>query len=54
MPRRAIEALELEVRALAERVDRTRQAGADGAALGSLERELGLGDLPVRLILRGL
>src|SRR6185436_16756228 len=27
-------------RALAERVDRTRQAGADGAALGSLEREL--------------
>ena len=40
MPRRAIEALETEVRALAERVDRTRQAGADGAALGSLEREL--------------
>jgi len=40
MPRRAIEALEIEVRALAERVDRTRQAGADGAALGSLEREL--------------
>jgi localization factor PodJL len=40
MPRRAIEALEGEVRALAERVDQTRQAGADGAALGSLEREL--------------
>ena len=40
MPRRAIEALETEVRALAERVDRTRQAGADGAALGALEREL--------------
>jgi localization factor PodJL len=40
MPRRAIEALETEVRALSERVDRTRQAGADGAALGSLEREL--------------
>jgi localization factor PodJL len=40
MPRRAIEALETEVRALAERVDRTRQAGADGAALSSLEREL--------------
>ena len=40
MPRQAIEALETEVRALAERVDRTRQAGADGAALGSLEREL--------------
>ena len=37
MPRRAIEALETEVRALADRVDRTRQAGA---ALGSLEREL--------------
>lgn len=40
MPRRAIEALETEVRALADRVDRTRQAGVDGAALGSLEREL--------------
>jgi localization factor PodJL len=40
MPRRAIEALEGEVRALAERVDRTRQAGADGVALGALEREL--------------
>ena len=40
LPRRAIEALEGEVHALAERVDRTRQAGADGAALGSLEREL--------------
>src|SRR5262249_28699723 len=38
MPRRAIEALEGEVRQLAERVDRTRQAGADGAALGTLER----------------
>ena len=50
MPRRAIEALETEVRALAERVDRTRQAGADGAALGSLERELA----EVRNALRGL
>jgi localization factor PodJL len=50
MPRRAIEALETEVRALAERVDRTRQAGADGAALGSLERELA----EVRKALRNL
>jgi localization factor PodJL len=50
MPRRAIEALEGEVRALAERVDRTRAAGADGAALGALERELA----EVRQALRGL
>ena len=50
MPRRAIEALETEVRALADRVDRTRQAGADGAALGSLERELA----EVRKALRSL
>ena len=50
MPRRAIEALEVEVRALAERVGRTRQAGADGAALGALELELA----EVRNALRGL
>src|SRR5258707_6405429 len=50
MPRQAIEALETEVRALAERVDRTRQACADGAALGSLEREL----VEVRDALRSL
>ncbi len=50
MPRRAIEALEVEVRALAERVDRTRQVGADGAALGALERELA----EVRKALRNL
>ncbi len=40
VPRHAIEALEGEVRALAERLDRTRQAGADGSALGALERGL--------------
>jgi localization factor PodJL len=40
MPRRAIEALEAEVRALAERFDRSRQAGADAANLSSLERGL--------------
>jgi localization factor PodJL len=40
MPRRAIEALENEIRALAERVDHSRQAGADGAALGTLEQEI--------------
>jgi localization factor PodJL len=50
MPRRAIEALEGEIRSLAERVDRTRQAGADGAALGALERELA----EVRQALHGL
>ena len=50
MPRRAIEALESEVRTLSERVDHTRQAGADGAALGALERELA----EVRNALRGL
>ena len=32
MPRKAVEALEGEVRKLAERIDNTRHAGADGAA----------------------
>jgi localization factor PodJL len=40
MPRRAIEALEAEVRALSERIDHSRQAGAEGAALAAVEREL--------------
>src|SRR5262249_37022975 len=40
LPRRAIEALEGEVHALTQRVDRSRQAGAEGVALGAVEREL--------------
>jgi localization factor PodJL len=40
MPRRAIEALETEVRGLAERLDQSRQSGVDGAALANLERGL--------------
>ena len=41
MPRQAIQALEGEVRALSERVDRSRQAGAaDAAGLAGLERGL--------------
>ncbi len=40
MPRRAIETLETEVRSLSERIDRTRQAGAEGASLTALEQEL--------------
>ena len=40
MPRQAIQALEGEVRALSERVDRSRQAGADAAGLAGLEPEL--------------
>jgi localization factor PodJL len=38
MPRQAIEAIDADVRALAERLDRTRQAGADGASLAALEQ----------------
>jgi localization factor PodJL len=40
MPRQAIEALEADVRALAERLDRSRQAGADDEALVALEHGL--------------
>lgn len=40
MPKRAIEALEAEVRALAERLLDSRQAGADGKALAAVERGL--------------
>ena len=50
MPRRAIETLEAEVRGLSERVDRSRQAGAEGASLAVLEQELA----EVRDALRGL
>ena len=50
MPRKAVEALEGQVRNLAERVDQTRHAGADGAALTGIERGLA----EVRDALRGL
>ena len=50
MPRRAIETLESEVRTLSDRVDHSRQAGADGASLTAVEQELA----EVRKALRGL
>jgi localization factor PodJL len=50
MPRQAIEALESQVRALADRVDRDRQSGADAAHFTAFER--GLAEL--RDALRGL
>ena len=40
MPRQAVETLELEVRALSERIGRSRQAGGDPAALANLEQGL--------------
>jgi localization factor PodJL len=40
MPRKAIEALESEMRKLADRIDRSRQSGADTPALGGIERGL--------------
>src|SRR5262249_44977902 len=40
MPRKAIEALEGEVRKLADRIDHSRDAGADAAALAGIEQRL--------------
>jgi len=40
MPRKAVEAIEHEVRNLAERIDQGRTAGADAMALASVERGL--------------
>ena len=40
MPRRAVEALETEVRTLSEKLDRSRQSGADTGMLGNLEQAL--------------
>src|SRR5205823_14306248 len=40
MPRRAVEALEAEVRVLGERLDRSRQGGVDTTALAGLEHGL--------------
>src|SRR5262249_25064636 len=50
MPRKAVEALEGEVRKLAERVEHSRHTGADGTALTGIERGLA----EVRDALRGL
>jgi len=50
MPRRSVEALETQVRALADRLDAGRQAGADAPALAGLARGL----QEVRDALRGL
>jgi localization factor PodJL len=50
MPRKAVEALEGEMRNLAERIDHTRQSGTDASALGGVERALA----EVRDALRGL
>jgi len=49
-PRRAVESLEFEIKALAERIDHGRQSGVDATALAGLEH--GLAD--VRDALRGL
>ncbi len=40
MPRRAIESVESEIRALSRRIDENRQSGVDGQALASIERTL--------------
>ena len=50
LPRRAVELLEIEVRALAQRIDHSRQCGLDATALAGLER----GVTDVRELLRGL
>ena len=50
LPRRAVDSLEIEVKALAERIDHSRQSGVDGAALTGLENGLA----EVREALRGL
>jgi localization factor PodJL len=40
LPRRALESLEIEVKALGQRIDHSRQAGVDAAALAGVERRL--------------
>ena len=50
LPRKAVEALEGQVRKLSERIDNTRDAGADGGAVAGVERGL----MEVRDALRGL
>jgi localization factor PodJL len=50
LPRRALETLEIEVKALGQRIDRSRQAGVDSTALSGIEHGLA----EVREALRGL
>jgi localization factor PodJL len=50
LPRHAVESLEIEIKALAQRIDHSRQSGADTASLASLE----CGLLEVRETLRTL
>ena len=50
LPRRAVESLEIEVKALAERIDHSRESGVDPTSLAGLERGLA----EVREALRGL
>jgi localization factor PodJL len=40
LPRRAVESLEIEVKALAQRIDHSRESGVEPAALSGLERGL--------------
>jgi hypothetical protein len=40
MPRKSVEAIEREMRKLSERIEQSRDAGADGAALAGVERGL--------------
>ena len=50
MPRRAIEQIESDIRALARRIDENRQSGSDTQALASIEHTLG----EIREVLRSL
>ena len=50
LPRRAVESLEIEIKALAERIDHSRQCGVDASMLSGLERGLA----EIREALRGL
>ncbi len=50
MPRRAIESIESEIRALSRRIDETRQSGNDVQALAGIERALA----EIREVLRSL
>jgi localization factor PodJL len=50
MPRRAIESIENDIRALGLRIDETRQSGIDTQALAGIERALG----EIREVLRSL
>jgi localization factor PodJL len=50
MPRRAIEQIESDIRALARRIDENRQSGSDALALASIEGALG----EIREVLRSL